>query len=138
MSILRPFAEARALLGVASDADANVIKRAYRKLVLAHPPDIDPEGFRRVRDAFELLSLPGPRIQDLMLQPTPTIDPPPLPKPPEPPRVEPLPLVLLRLAAARVDAAALLAGASSNAPARGDEPPPAAAPVRTTEGSRTS
>lgn len=120
MSLLRPFAEARALLGVAPDADAAVVKRAYRKLVLAHPPDTDPEGFRRVRDAFELLTAPGDRVREMLLREVPAIDPPPLPTPPEVKPPAPLALVLLRLVAAEIDAEALL--------------PPAAPPPRTPEG----
>jgi DnaJ family protein A protein 2 len=46
-----------ALLGVASDADADVIKKAYRKLALLLHPDKqgDPDKFREVNEAYEVL-----------------------------------------------------------------------------------
>ena len=120
MSLLRPFSQARAVLDVPADADAAAIKRAYRKLALAHPPDTDAEGFRRVRDAYELLTDPWARAKAMLLHPEPTVDPPPLPPPPAPPSAGELPLALLRLAAARVDAAALLeARGQTSAPAAG-------------------
>src|SRR6187402_2882370 len=43
-------------LGVSS---AGELKRAYLKQVRQHPPERDPEGFRRVRDAYELLQQSG-------------------------------------------------------------------------------
>jgi curved DNA-binding protein CbpA len=108
MSIFRPFIEARALLGVPDDADGAAIKRAYRKLVLAHPPDSDPEGFRRVRDAYEMLQAPLDRVQEILFREEPAIDPPPPPPPVERAPPVPLALVLLRIVASQVDAEALL------------------------------
>ncbi len=120
MSLVRPFLEARTLLGVPVDADAAAIKRAYRKLTLAHPPDTDPAGFRRVRDAYELLTEPWTRAREMLLHPQPTVDPPPVPPPPEAPSPGELPLALLRLAAAHIDAGSLLEPASApEAPAEG-------------------
>ena len=116
MSLLRPFSQARAVLGVPAEADAAAIKRAYRKLALAHPPDTDAEGFRRVRDAYELLTDPWARAKAMLLHPEPTVD----PATSAPPSAGELPLALLRLAAARVDAAALLdARGQTSAPAAG-------------------
>jgi DnaJ domain len=109
MSLLRPFAEARAVLGVSPEDDALAIKRAYRKLAVAHPPDTDPDGFRRVREAYELLTDPGPRVREMLLHRQPMVDPPPAPSMPELPPHEPLSVALLRVIAGRVDAAALLA-----------------------------
>lgn len=48
--------EAFELLGLPPDADARAIKRAYHKLLKRHKPDSDPDGFRRLRDAFEAAS----------------------------------------------------------------------------------
>lgn len=48
--------EAFEILGLCADADARAIKRAYHKLLKRHKPDSDPEGFRRLRDAFEVAS----------------------------------------------------------------------------------
>ena len=44
------------LLDIARGADANEIKRAYFKAVKIHSPDLDPEGFKAVRLAFETLT----------------------------------------------------------------------------------
>jgi hypothetical protein len=119
MSILHPFLEARAVLGVEASDDAAAIKRAYRKLALAHPPDTDPDGFRRVRDAYELLTEPATRVREMLLSPKPAVAPPKLPAIPELPPRDPLCIVLLRLAAANVDAGGLLdgpPGTGGNAP----------------------
>ncbi|MGH1344269.1 MAG: J domain-containing protein [Nannocystales bacterium] len=48
--------EAFEILRVAPGADARTVKRAYHKLLKHHKPDSDPEGFRRLRDAFEAAS----------------------------------------------------------------------------------
>jgi DnaJ homolog subfamily A member 2 len=47
-----------AVLGVAKDADASDIKRAYRKLALMHHPDKhgSPEKFKEISEAYEILS----------------------------------------------------------------------------------
>ncbi len=50
------------VLGVEKDADANTIKRAYRKLAMKYHPDRNPdddtaaENFREVTEAYEVLS----------------------------------------------------------------------------------
>jgi hypothetical protein len=124
VSVLRPFVEARIVLGVSVDDDAAAIKRAYRKLALAHPPDMDPDGFRRVRDAYELLTEPSARVRELLLRPLPAVDPPPLPTIPELPRAAALPIAILRLAAASVDAAALLETTTAEAADPEREPMP--------------
>lgn len=126
MSILRPFMQARAVLGVSAADDAAAIKRAYRRLAVAHPPDTDPEGFRCVRDAYELLTEPSTRVREMLLRPLPAVDPPPPPAVSEPAPAGALPIVLLRLAAASVDAAALLEATTGPA-----EDAPAASPERT-------
>jgi hypothetical protein len=48
--------EARAILGVAARTPPREIRRSYLRQVRRHPPERDPEGFQRVRAAFELLS----------------------------------------------------------------------------------
>ena len=62
MSLTAPLADARRLLGLEPGADAAAVKRAYRRLTLEHPPDRDPEGFRRLREAYELVSHPLPAL----------------------------------------------------------------------------
>mgnify|MGYP000138228956 CR=1 FL=1 len=49
------------VLGLEPDADARAIKRAYHKLLKRHKPDSDPEGFRRLREAYECLTDDAPR-----------------------------------------------------------------------------
>jgi hypothetical protein len=48
-----------AVLGIAPTLDAAVVKKAYFAALAAHPPHRDPEGFARVRAAYEALSVPG-------------------------------------------------------------------------------
>jgi curved DNA-binding protein CbpA len=76
MSVVQPYLEARALLGVSLEASLSDIKKAYRRLVIEHPPDTDPEGFRRIRDAYELLTDTGERARAILLRPIPAIAPP--------------------------------------------------------------
>lgn len=48
-----------AVLELAPTRDIAVVKRAYFATLTKHPPQTDPEGFRRVRDAYELLLNPA-------------------------------------------------------------------------------
>ncbi len=48
-------------LGVARTATAAEIKRAYFKLVRVHSPENDPDGFRRITEAYTVLSDPEAR-----------------------------------------------------------------------------
>ena len=43
------------ILGVDEDASQQDIKRAYFRLIRSHTPDADPEGFMRIREAYEAL-----------------------------------------------------------------------------------
>ena len=47
--------EARSILGVDRESSKDAVRRAYLALTKKHKPDRDPEGFRRVREAFERL-----------------------------------------------------------------------------------
>jgi predicted nucleic acid-binding Zn ribbon protein len=46
------------ILGIAPTLDARAIKRAYFARLAQTPPHIDPQGFRRLRAAYELLQQP--------------------------------------------------------------------------------
>ncbi len=46
--------EARELLGVDAEDDAKAVRRAYLRRLKQHKPESDPEGFQRVREAFEV------------------------------------------------------------------------------------
>ncbi len=46
------------VLGLAEGAGEQEIKRAYFRLVRQHSPEKDPEGFRRIREAYEALQHP--------------------------------------------------------------------------------
>jgi hypothetical protein len=48
--------EALGLLAVSGDVTKDALKRAYLRGVRAHSPERDPDGFQRVREAYELLS----------------------------------------------------------------------------------
>jgi curved DNA-binding protein CbpA len=50
------------ILGVPVDASQEQIRQAYFVLVAKHPPDKDPEGFRRIREAFESARSPEKRF----------------------------------------------------------------------------
>lgn len=104
MSILDPLDDARRALALApGETDAAAIKQAYRRAVAAHPPDVDPEGFRRVRDAYELLREPWARLEALLLSRL------PMTPPPAPPAEVPSPppgttaVALLRLSVQMAD-----------------------------------
>lgn len=47
--------EAFSVLGVEAPTSAEAIRRAYLRLVRKHSPERDPEGFQRVREAYDLL-----------------------------------------------------------------------------------
>jgi curved DNA-binding protein CbpA len=57
--------EAAAILGVAVDGDEPQVRAAYVRRVVDHPPDVDPDGFERVREAYELLRDPVRRALSL-------------------------------------------------------------------------
>jgi len=56
------------ILGVERTASESEIKQAYFALVREHPPERDPEGFKRIRAAYEKLRAGGERAEtDLLL-----------------------------------------------------------------------
>lgn len=55
MSAPDPFAT----LGIAATSDMARVKQAYFAALAKHPPHSDPEGFRRLRQAYEALMRPG-------------------------------------------------------------------------------
>jgi len=50
-----------AVLGVSSDASPEVIKKAYYGSIRKHPPEKDPSGNQKVREAYEVLKDPSQR-----------------------------------------------------------------------------
>lgn len=44
------------ILGITPTDDKKTVKRAYAKLIKNHHPEDDPEGFQRVREAFETIN----------------------------------------------------------------------------------
>jgi len=46
-------------LGITPTLDLAQVKRAYFALLQKHAPHADPEGFRRIRAAYEALTAPG-------------------------------------------------------------------------------
>jgi curved DNA-binding protein CbpA len=57
------------ILGLARGADDAAIKQAYFALVRVHPPERDPETFKRIRGAYERLRDPKTRAETDMLLP---------------------------------------------------------------------
>src|SRR5262249_44616566 len=49
------------VLGIDHAADERAIKTAYFALVRKHPPETRPEEFKRIREAYEVLSNPRSR-----------------------------------------------------------------------------
>jgi curved DNA-binding protein CbpA len=105
--LVLPFAEAAALLGCDHWPSSEELRRAYRAAVRANPPDRDPDAFRRVRDAYELLREPLDRSLALLTSRVPLTAPPPIEA--RVPEQGELALALLRCIAARIDVASILA-----------------------------
>ncbi len=59
------------LLGVVETAGDDEIRAAYHKAVLAHPPDRDPEGFQKVRAAFDAIRDEEARLELRLFGPPP-------------------------------------------------------------------
>lgn len=57
-----------AVLGIAHTASTEEVKRAYFALVRQHPPEKDPEAFKRIRAAYEQLRDPTQRHQTDLLR----------------------------------------------------------------------
>ncbi len=51
------------VLGVSMDADDDAVRQAYVDAVRRHPPERDPDGFRRVRAAYERIRTRRDRIR---------------------------------------------------------------------------
>ncbi len=62
-----PYVDPYAVLGLTRAATAAEIKQAYFALVRAHPPERDPETFKRIRAAYERLRDPERRAEVDML-----------------------------------------------------------------------
>jgi len=63
-----------AVLGLAETANDETIREAYIAAIRTSPPDRDPEGFRRIRDAYEQLRDPERRFALRLFGPTPLTD----------------------------------------------------------------
>jgi hypothetical protein len=118
MSILSPFEDARAALALGeAESDPAAVKRAYRRALADHPPDTDPDGFRRIREAYELLRDPWAHVHEMLCNPAPQAPPPALPAPPPVPPRGATAVALLRQAAMAADPRAWT-GTETAAPAR--------------------
>ena len=62
-----PYVDPYAVLGVTRSATPAEIKQAYFALVRAHPPEREPETFKRIRAAYERLRDPERRTETDML-----------------------------------------------------------------------
>ena len=57
-----------AVLGVEPDATPDQVRVAYVRKVREHPPERDPEGFKRVRKAYDTLRSPRKRAELALLE----------------------------------------------------------------------
>lgn len=60
--------EPYAVLGLQPDADDEAIRRRYLELVRDHSPDRDPDGFTRIRAAYESLKDLNTRIRKRLFE----------------------------------------------------------------------
>lgn len=68
------------VLGVSRGASADEIRQAYFTMVRQHPPERDPDAFKRIRDAYERLKSLEKRVESdvfLMKELAPEFEPPP-------------------------------------------------------------
>ena len=63
----QPSVDPYAVLGLPRAATAAEIKQAYFALVRAHPPEREPDAFKRIRAAYERLRDPQRRAETDML-----------------------------------------------------------------------
>src|SRR5438094_8911700 len=97
-----------AVLEVDRGASAAEVRHAYRQQVRAHPPERDPEGFKRVREAYEVLRSPRKRAEITLLELgdlSVALDPAALRESPPPPPPAQYAGHLIAMALAEVDAA---------------------------------
>lgn len=64
---MQSYSDPYVMLAVPRTATAAEIKQAYFAQVRAHPPERDPETFKRVRAAYERLRDPERRVETDML-----------------------------------------------------------------------
>jgi len=50
-------------LQVTLDDDSETIRQAYLAAIRLHPPESDPDGFRRVNDAYDLIKTEDARLK---------------------------------------------------------------------------
>lgn len=62
------------VLGLDETASDEMIRDAYIAALRLSPPDRDPEGFSRIRDAYEQLRDPEKRIALRLFGPTPLLE----------------------------------------------------------------
>lgn len=63
----KPYSDPYAVLGLTRSAGAGEIKKAYFEQVRLHPPEREPEAFKRIRAAYEQLRDPEKRTETDML-----------------------------------------------------------------------
>jgi curved DNA-binding protein CbpA len=62
------------VLGLEETADDEAVRTAYLTALRGSPPDRDPEGFRRIRDAYEALRDKEHRLALRLFGPPPLTD----------------------------------------------------------------
>lgn len=73
--------DALSALGLSLPTDADAARRAYMRLLKKHKPEVDPQGFMRLREAYEEVraALSAPSIAEVAPPPAPSPEPPPPP-----------------------------------------------------------
>lgn len=61
-------------LGLLPAATAEQIASAYRKLVRRYPPELAPQRFARIHNAYQLLTSPARRMETARTAPEETLD----------------------------------------------------------------
>ncbi len=84
MNTTTPYEDPYAVLNVTRNATTDEIKQAYFAQVRQHPPERDPDMFKRIRAAYDKLKSPDKRLEaemrlleelpPLVLSPLPQLD----------------------------------------------------------------
>lgn len=64
---MKEYVDPYAVLGIDRTASLDEIKQAYFALVREHPPERDPEAFKRIRGAYDHLRTPEARLETDMV-----------------------------------------------------------------------
>ena len=58
-------------MGLSPGTEPSELQRQYRALIKAHPPDVDPQRFEQIRDAYARVTDPHAQAWERILGPRP-------------------------------------------------------------------